>query len=277
MNVLALVCAVAGVWLLAVGAARLRPDPVARALSGHPMSQRRRPRSPGDRWMVSLERRLGVGRRPGDLRVLGLDLADHRRRQAGAAACGTLMAALVLYRSPGPVSSMWSIAVVGGSVALVEWDLRRRAGRRRQVLAGQVVELSEFLALGATAGLTVTEAIERSARFVSAPLHKWLQELSADIRSGRSLQEAVTDSADLMGVPAFTRLGQAVLTATERGTPLAQTLVAQAADQRSLAQARELERAGRAEIAMLVPIVFLILPAVVVVAVYPGFVSLTSM
>lgn len=79
-----------------------------------------------------------------------------------------------------------------------------------------------------------------------------------------------------MNVPGFTRLVDTVATANNRGTPLAATLMAQVADARNQYHTRLLERAGRSEIVMLVPIVFLVLPCVVAVAVYPGFLSLMS-
>lgn len=275
MGAFALICALAGCWLVMGGVTRLRQDPIARALDGHPLSGRRRTRDPLERLMTRLDRL--VGGREGALVVLARDPADHRRRQLFAGAVGATVSVWVASRGTTATSVVWSVVAMAAALAWVEWDLLRSASRRRRVLAGQVVALAEFLALGVTAGLTVSEALDRAGRFVAAPLQPWLQALSADIRSGRSLQRAATETAEVMAVPAFTRLVQAVLTATERGTPLAQTLIAQAADQRSEAQARELERAGQAEIGMLVPIVFLVLPAVVAVAVYPGFVSLTSM
>lgn len=277
--VLVLVVAVlAGVWLIVTGFTRGRLDPVDRALAGHPLAARRARRRHGRRLVTRWEQWVGVHQRADALHTLGRDLSSHRRRQRIGAGVGTGIAALLLLMSGvSALSATWAVATVVLSVWLVDLELRQRAIRRRQVLSGQVVELAEFLALGTTAGLTAAEAFDKSARFVGQPLHSWLAGLSADVRSGRSLDQAATAVAALMGVPAFTRLVDAVVTATDRGTPLAATLVAQAADCRSQAQATELERAGRAEIAMLVPIVFLVLPAVVAVAVYPGFVALTSM
>jgi tight adherence protein C len=63
--------------------------------------------------------------------------------------------------------------------------------------------------------------------------------------------------------------------AVERGTPLADVLRAQAMDVREAGRRRLLEIGGRKEIAMMVPVVFLILPVTVVFALYPGFVTLT--
>ena len=55
-----------------------------------------------------------------------------------------------------------------------------------------------------------------------------------------------------------------------RGTPLAEILRAQAQDARDEAKRDLLETAGKKEVGMLVPLVFLILPITIVFAIYPG-------
>ena len=76
--------------------------------------------------------------------------------------------------------------------------------------------------------------------------------------------------ADRIGLASVQRLVDALLVALERGTPLAEVLRAQAMDARAADRRRLMELAGRKDVLMLVPIVFLVLPSVVLVAVYPG-------
>ncbi len=59
--------------------------------------------------------------------------------------------------------------------------------------------------------------------------------------------------------------------AVERGTPLAEVLRAQAQDVRESGRRVVMEQGGKKEIAMMVPVVFLVLPVTVLFAVYPGF------
>ena len=56
----------------------------------------------------------------------------------------------------------------------------------------------------------------------------------------------------------------------QRGTPLAEVLRAQAQDVREEGRRALMEAGGRKEIAMMVPVVFLILPVTVLFAVFPG-------
>jgi tight adherence protein C len=73
------------------------------------------------------------------------------------------------------------------------------------------------------------------------------------------------------GLPALARFVDGVAVAVERGTPLADVLRAQAVDVREAGKRSLLEAGGRKEIAMMVPVVFLVLPVTVVFALFPGF------
>jgi tight adherence protein C len=61
-----------------------------------------------------------------------------------------------------------------------------------------------------------------------------------------------------------------VATAVERGTPLADVLRAQAQDVREAGRRALMEEGGKKEIAMMVPVIFIILPITVIFAVFPG-------
>jgi tight adherence protein C len=65
--------------------------------------------------------------------------------------------------------------------------------------------------------------------------------------------------------------------AVERGTPLADVLRAQASDVREQRKRELIEAGGRREVLMLVPVVFLLLPVVVLFALYPGYVGLIQL
>src|SRR5690606_12028911 len=68
----------------------------------------------------------------------------------------------------------------------------------------------------------------------------------------------------------LSRFGEGVSIAIERGTPLAEVLRAQAQDARENAKRDLMEMAGQREIAMLVPVVFFVLPLVILFAIFPG-------
>ena len=92
----------------------------------------------------------------------------------------------------------------------------------------------------------------------------------ADARAGANLPIALQGLADRTGLPEPARFVDGIVVAVERGTPLADVLRAQAQDVREDGRRALMEEGGRKEIAMMVPVVFLVLPVTVLFAVYPG-------
>jgi tight adherence protein C len=90
------------------------------------------------------------------------------------------------------------------------------------------------------------------------------------VRGGAAFPAALRDMSDAVPSLEASRFADGIAVATERGTPMAEVLRAQAADARAAGRRRLLEKAGRKEVLMLVPVVFFILPIVVVIALYPG-------
>jgi tight adherence protein C len=89
------------------------------------------------------------------------------------------------------------------------------------------------------------------------------------------LLSALEGIAQRTSVPSLTRFVDGLAIAVERGTPLADVLRAQATDVREAGKQALLEAGGRKEIAMMIPVVFLVLPVTVLFAAYPALVSLT--
>ena len=91
------------------------------------------------------------------------------------------------------------------------------------------------------------------------------------------LLDSLQQLADRTSLDPLARFVDGLLVAIERGTPLAEVLRAQAADVREAGKRRLLEAGGRKEIAMMVPVVFLVLPVTVLFALFPGLISIVSL
>ena len=96
----------------------------------------------------------------------------------------------------------------------------------------------------------------------------------AAVRTGVPLTRAFDDLAARTGLPVVARFAEGLAIAVERGTPLADVLHAQAGDVREASRRALIETGARKEVLMMVPVVFLVLPVVVVFAFYPGLVGL---
>ncbi len=147
------------------------------------------------------------------------------------------------------------LAVLGAAIGAfaVDWRLQRRAKRRLARISSELPSILEFLSLSLAAGEGLQDALRRVGAAGRSALGRELASAVADSAAGASLSTALATLADELGHPGVTRSVEQMRGALERGTPLAQTLQAQALDARDAAKRDLLEAAGRKEISMLVP------------------------
>lgn len=276
------ILAVAGAWRTS------RPDLATRAAQGMPgrarggvareMARSLRGRLVGVAESLgstteSVERRLVLLGRAGTI-------GSFRLQQFASAVLGMVLAAAVVAaagtgRGAGPLV-LPPLMVVGGLIGAALWDqvLGMRARTRQRLLDAQVPDASELVALSIGAGESVPGALSRVAHASTSSLALELEATAQEIRLGRPTTRALHDLAARNDSPSLDRLCLTLVTAIERGTPLAAVLHDQARDIREASRQRLMEQGGRREIAMLVPVVFLILPVTVLFALYPGLISL---
>jgi tight adherence protein C len=152
--------------------------------------------------------------------------------------------------------------------------LTREVQRREERMLEEFPTIAELLALAVTAGEGAVGALERVTRISGGELAKELGRALADARAGASLVLALEGIARRTSLAPLARFVDGIAIAVERGTPLADVLRAQAVDVREAGKRQLLESAGRREIAMMVPVVFLVLPVTVLFALFPGFYGL---
>jgi len=169
------------------------------------------------------------------------------------------------------------VAAVVGGVLGRDWWLTRQVSRHEELLLAEFPVVAEMLALAVTAGESPAAAIARVTRLSGGALAAELAAALGRARAGVPLTEALQQVADRTSLDPLARFIDGLLVAIERGTPLAEVLRAQAADVREAGKRRLLEAGGRKEIAMMVPVVFLVLPVTVLFALYPGLISIVSL
>jgi tight adherence protein C len=219
---------------------------------------------------VSARRRLEQAGR-------GVTLEEFRAEQVVWGAVG-LVAGLVLsllvtaakgFR-PVPLLLLCVVATVTGVLLRDRW-LSREVTRREERMLAEFPTIAELLALAVTAGEGAVGALERVTRISRGELARELGRALADARAGASLVQALQGIASRTSLPQLARFVDGVAIAVERGTPLADVLRAQAVDVREAGKRALLEAGGRKEIAMMIPVVFLVLPVTVLFALFPGF------
>ncbi|BDV30946.1 type II secretion system F family protein [Microbacterium terricola] len=216
----------------------------------------------------------GVQRR---LRQAGwrMDAAAFRGRQLawaliGVAAGGVLMVVLALAGTLSPAGAV--IPVVLGAIGALGCDVRLTAAARGRVtrVSEELPTVLEFLSLCLAAGEGILDSLRRVGEVGAGELTAGIRVLVLSVGTGSSLPDALGELSGRLQIPALTRSVDQLVAAIDRGAPLAQVLQAQAQDAREDAKRTLIEQAGRKEIYMLFPLVFLILPLSVLIAVFPG-------
>jgi tight adherence protein C len=173
-----------------------------------------------------------------------------------------------------PVLATTVAGVLAGVLARDRWLTREVRERDARILA-ELPTVAELLALSVTAGEGLMAALDRVTRTSNGELARELRRALADARAGTPLTTALDAVSARTSVPALARFVDVMVIAVERGTPLADVLRAQAVDVREAGKRALLETGGRKEIAMMIPVVFLILPVTVLFALFPGYYGLT--
>lgn len=226
----------------------------------------------------------------------GNDLIARRLRQAGStasverlrgeqlawAAGGFVFGAALAVAAPGFATLPAIVRITAPFIAAAlgaigrDWVLQRSARRRLARISSELATVLEFLTLSLTAGEGMLDALRRVSAAGTGELPTEFGRVVATVGTGVPLATALAELRDGVDHPGLTRALDQVLGALERGAPLAAVLRAQAGDAREAAKRSIIEAAGRKEIAMLVPLIFLILPVTIAFALFPGYLVLQA-
>jgi tight adherence protein C len=232
------------------------------------------------RWVERVSGGPGTVRRRLDQLGRGGGVEQFRAEQvlcgiagAGAGAGLALLIASVRGLSAVPLVGLVTVGALLGVLGRDQL-LSLQVRRREDEMLAQFPAVAELLALAVGAGEGAVGALERIAGTCHGELSNELSRTLGDARAGASVVQALERLGARTSLPPLARFVDGVAVALERGTPLAEVLRAQAQDVRELSRRRLMESGGKREIAMMVPVVFLVLPVTVLFAVYPGLAAL---
>jgi len=224
---------------------------------------------------ASTKYRLEQAGKAGDVEGYRLE----QLRWAAIGAASALVVGLLRMASGRPLPAVvWLVGCCFGALfgaALRDQALSRAARSRRARIDAQLPAVAELLAFTVAAGLAPASALHRVAARLNGDLAGELRRCTDEIAAGAPFADALEGVAVRSGSAGVRRFVDGIVVAMERGTPISDVLRAQAMDARDAGHRALMEQVGRREIYALIPVVFLILPVVVVIAVYPGFVGLT--
>ncbi len=147
--------------------------------------------------------------------------------------------------------------------------LARMGKRRQQRIAVHVPDLVEVLAATTEAGMSPLVAFRRSAEVMPGPLGIELKECTRLIDLGMPWRRALDDLVQRTDVASLRKVVGALARSHRLGTSVRSALRTVADDLRADRRSRAEELARRAPVKMLFPLVFLILPAFLLLTVGP--------
>ena len=227
-----------------------------------------------------------LGESEGSSTLLGrtgwdMSLEQYRLLRLVVGAAGAATGSVVL--ASFATTQVRSVSAIVGCVlgalagaAVFDRAVRRAVRARSERLIDEFPSVIELLAVALSAGESLPGAIARIAERGSGELAREFRRVMRRVEVGASFSGSLGESARVIGVPEIEALLEHLVSAVERGAPLAEVVRSHSADSRAERLRAIVDRAGKAEVRMLVPLVLLILPTTVVFAVWPSLQALQA-
>ena len=188
-----------------------------------------------------------------------------------------------------PLVWVWLAAITGFPVAIVVvgvlflaiagWILpmlvlKRRARQRTEAIDYELPELIDLLVVTLEAGISFIASLQMAAERLAGPLGVELRITLQEQRMGLTTNEALKGMLDRADTPGMRTFVRSVVQGETLGTSTGQIMRNLAGEMRKRRRSMAEERAQKAPIKILFPLVFLIFPAMFIVLLGPAFYSI---
>lgn len=157
-----------------------------------------------------------------------------------------------------------------GSYFLYDNYLTSKVKKHRERIEAEFPALIEMLTLAIAAGSTPLNSFSRIVERSDSILAKEFAKVVNEVKAGSPFHEALDRLGRSLKSPSIRRFIDALVMAMERGAPIVDVLHRHVAEARVNQRNLVMDKAGKAETTMMIPIVFLILPISVLFALWPS-------
>jgi len=152
--------------------------------------------------------------------------------------------------------------------------LKRRARQRTEAIDYELPELIDLLVVTLEAGVSFVASLQMAAERLGGPLGVELRITLQEQRMGLTTNEALKGMLDRADTPGMRTFVRSVVQGETLGTSTGQIMRNLAGEMRKRRRSVAEERAQKAPIKILFPLVFLIFPAMFIVLLGPAFYSI---
>ncbi len=148
--------------------------------------------------------------------------------------------------------------------------LRMMVSSRQNKIRKSLPDTLDLLSVCATAGLGFDQSMQRVSENMNTPVANELGRVVAEMEMGVSRREALRNLADRLDVSELSSFVAIIIQSEQLGMSISDTLHSQADQMRIERHYRAQEQARKAPIKMLIPLAFLIFPAIMAVLLGPS-------
>jgi len=155
-----------------------------------------------------------------------------------------------------------------------EFRYKQASKKSRGIVELEFPMIVELFAILLSANVSPATALSRIGERASGEFAGVLRDAVKDIQHGANFGQALDMLSERVASPIVRRFCDSLMIAVERGSPLLEVVGRQVQEVRQAQRTSLLEASGKAEIGLMIPVVFLILPISVLFALWPSYFSL---
>jgi tight adherence protein C len=168
------------------------------------------------------------------------------------------------------VFGLVALALIAGPDAV----LNRQVEERQHELRRSLPDIMDLLVISVEAGLGFEQAIDKVVVNVPGPLSQEFARMLGETRAGSSRADAMRALDERTDIPEVRSFVLAILQADTFGVSIGRVLRSQADEMRIKRRQLAQERAQKAPVKMMVPMVFCVFPALFVVVIGPAIINI---
>jgi tight adherence protein C len=183
---------------------------------------------------------------------------------------------LLMLNFQGPLLLGGVVVLWGVSFMYPDVLLNRQIEDRQKEISRKLPDILDLLVISVEAGLGFEQALDRTCTAVPGALSDEFRRMLHEIRIGSTRADALRAMADRSDVPELRGFILAMLQADTFGVSISRLLRSQADEMRIKRRLMAQEKAQKAPVKMLFPLVFCIFPSIFVVILGPAMINISK-